>query len=196
MLTIFNGSNAEVLDEWIDKLTLPNSTAKLSNEQKIAFLETAERKVAGENRPALLKSSRERLAELYINIGQFEKAADCLGRLREAATTAEEKEKVLPALLKVYLSWQKPELVATLLENILLQKDLGQDSELISSIDDYMNKTAGTAEANAFLEAISAIKIPQSRTEWREQFRRWMTQHHRAQQKQDELQQQANQPGS
>lgn len=181
MLKIFNGSDAEALNEWIDKLSSPNSTAKLSNEQRIAFLETAERKVAGESKPASLKSVRERLAKLYVNIGQFEKAADCLGRLREAATTPEDKEAVLPALLDVYLLWQKPELVATILENLLLQKDLGPDSALIQSIDDYINKTADGAETNALLDALSAIRTTQRRPKWQQQLRLWLIRHQQVQ---------------
>lgn len=181
MLKIFNGSDAEVLNKWVDKLSSPNSAAKLSNEQRIAFLETAERKVAGENKSALLKSVRERLAKLYVNIGRFEKAADCLGRLSEASTTSEDKEAVLPALLDVYLLWQKPEHVAEILNNLLLQRDLGPDSPLIQSIDNYINKTAGKADATALLDALSKIKTTQRRPNWQQQLRSWYIRHNQAQ---------------
>ena len=52
---------------------------KLSDEQMMSLLETAERKASDEKKPQMLKDVRDKLAELYIKGGRFEQAAKCLG---------------------------------------------------------------------------------------------------------------------
>ncbi|MHC4912958.1 MAG: HEAT repeat domain-containing protein, partial [Planctomycetota bacterium] len=103
MLKIFKGSDAVVLDAWISRLGSQGAKAKLSDEQRISFLEIAERKAVGENKAEMLRSARERLAGLYAKSGEFEQAAEYLGMLRQVARSAEEKEAILAELLDVYL---------------------------------------------------------------------------------------------
>ncbi len=173
MLKIFNGSDADVLNQWIEKFVSEGSKVSLSDEQKISFLEIAERKAVGENKSEMLRYIRERLAKLYIKLSQFELAADYLGRLYEAAQTAEEKEKILPDLLDVYLRWPKIELATKLVENSLLEKDLDPNSVIIRSIDDYMSKSPDKATSNAVLEAMRKINTLQPRPMWQGQLRQW-----------------------
>jgi HEAT repeat protein len=175
MLKIFNGSDASVLSEWIDKFFSQNSQIRLSNEQKIAFLEIADRKI-GENKPEVLKNIREMLANLYIEMGQFEQAANYLGRLREATQTEAEKEAVLSQLVNVYLRWSKIELAVNLVENCLLQKDLDADNKVVRSIDAYLNAPdEGGADPNKVMDALGGIKgdAVQARPKWRNQMKRW-----------------------
>jgi len=76
MIKIFNGSNTDDLKEWIERLTAQNSKIKLSNEQKIAFLEIVQNTAVRENKPEMLKNVREKLPELYCKIGKVERAAE------------------------------------------------------------------------------------------------------------------------
>jgi len=174
MLKIFNGSDADVLNQWIDKFISESSKVSLSDEQKISFLEIAERKAVGENKPETLKNVRERFAEIYIKVNQFERAADYLGRLNEAAKTSEEKEAILSKLLDVYLRWPKVELAAKLLENCLLEKDLEPNSVIVRSIDNYLvNPPAGT-DPNAILKTLLVeAKVTQGRLKWEEKKKSW-----------------------
>jgi len=167
MLKIFNGSDSGILNEWMDKFTSQSSESKLSDEQKIAFLKIAEAKATGENRTNMLKSVREKLAELYKRIGQFERAADYLDRLYEAARTAEEREAILPNLLDVYLRGAKVELAADLVEECLVKEDLGPDNAVLGSINNYLSKPTG-ADPNAVLKALSGIKLSGPRPKWQE----------------------------
>jgi HEAT repeat protein len=175
MLKIFDGSDTSVLSEWIDKFFSQDSQIKLSDDQKIAFLEIADRKI-GENKPEVLKNVREMLAGLYIEMGQFERAADYLSRLHKAAQTEEEKETILSKLVNVYLRWSKVDRAAKLVENCLLQKDLDSDNKVVRSIDEYLiSVPEGGVDPNTVLEALGAIKIDtlQVRPKWRKQMKRW-----------------------
>ena len=173
MLKIFNNSDAGVLNEWIDKVVSQSSQSKLSDEQKIPFLEIAQRKAASENKPGMLKNVRQRLADLYIAIGQFERAAEYLGLLREAAQTMQEKEEILSKLVDVYLRWSKLELATNLVENCLLEKDLDPNNVVVRSIDNYLSDPVGDVEPNTVLKALAETKTPQDRPKWREQLKKW-----------------------
>jgi HEAT repeat protein len=175
MLKIFNGSDTGVVNEWIDKFFSQNSQIRLSDEQKTAFLEIADRKI-GENKPEALKNIREMLADLYIEMGQFEQAANYLGRLRESTQTEEETETVLSKLMNVYLRWSKIELAVNLVKNCLLQKDLDADNKVVRSIDAYLNAPdEGGADPNKVMDALGEIKgdAVQARPKWRKQMKHW-----------------------
>ena len=178
MLKIFTGSDAGVLNDWIDKLVSQNGKIKLSEEQKISFLEIAERKAVGENKPEMLKNVREKLVELCIKVGQFEQAAGYLGRLLESAQTGDEKTAIISDLLDVYLRWPKIELAAQLVENSLLEKDIGLDNAVIpSSINNYMsNPPAGTDPNAVIKELLAKIKPIVNRPKWEQQKKRWIDQ--------------------
>jgi len=176
MLKIFNNSDAAVMDEWIGKFISQNGESKLSDGQKTAFLEIAERRAIAENKPEILQKIRKELADLYTEMGQFEQAAEYLGLLRETALNMEEKDEVLSDLLDVYLCWPRMELAATLVENCLLEKDLDPNNPLIRSIDNYMSNPGNGVDPNALLGALSKVEIrdaTRDRPKWREQLKRW-----------------------
>ena len=173
MLKIFNSSDTSVLNEWTEVFISQNGQSKFSNEQKIAFLEIAERKAVSENKPEILKDIREKLASLYIQLGQFERAADYLGKLYEAAKTKKEKEEILPNLLYVYLRWPKMDAAAKLIENRLLEKDLSPDSAIVRVIEDYLNNPLPGAEPQAALKILFEIKVSEKRPMWQRQLKQW-----------------------
>jgi HEAT repeat protein len=170
MLKIFNGSDAGVLKEWIDKLTLPSSKVKLTNEQKIDFLKIAEAaKGNSENKPEI----RRKLAELYYETAQFEQAADYFGILYEIAQTPESKEAILSKLLDSCFKGSKLERVAELVRNYLTQEDLDPNSIIVQSINNYFINPPVGPEPNEVLKVLVAIKTPQNRPKWQQQLEIW-----------------------
>jgi len=174
MLKIFNGSNSGILNEWMDKFTSQSSKSKLSDEQqKIAFLKIAEAKATGENRTNMLKSVREKLAELYKRIGQFERAAEYFDRLYKTARTAKERETILPNLLEAYLKGSKAELAAELVQKCLEKEDLGPDNTVLGPINDYLSQPPTGADPNTVLKALSGVKLSVSRPKWQAWLKNW-----------------------
>jgi len=170
MLKIFNGSDAGVLKEWMDKLTLPSSKVKLTNEQKIDFLKIAEAaKGNSENKPEI----RRKLAELYYETAQFEQAADYFGILYEIAQTPESKEAILSKLLDSCFKGSKLERVTELVRTYLTQEDLDPNSIIVQSINNYFNNPPVGPEPNEVLKVLVAIKTPQNRPKWQQQLEIW-----------------------
>jgi HEAT repeat protein len=170
MLKIFNGSDAGVLKEWMDKLTLPSSKIKLTNEQKIDFLKIAEAaKGSSENKPEI----RKKLAELYYETAQFEQAADYLGVLYEVAQTPEAKEAILPKLLDACLKGSKLERAAALVRYYLAQGDLDPNSIVVQSINSYFSNPPVGSDPNDVLKVLFTIKTPQNRPKWQQQLKNW-----------------------
>ncbi|MHC4720859.1 MAG: HEAT repeat domain-containing protein, partial [Planctomycetota bacterium] len=173
MLKIFKGSDAVVLDAWISRLDSQGAKTKLSGEQRVSFLEIAERKAVGENKAEMLKSVRERLARLYAKSGEFEQAAEYLGMLRQVARSAEEKEAILAELLDVYLRWPNVEAASQLVNNCLLEKDLGPNNVVVLSIENYFSEPPATSDPGEILESLAQIKTSETRPMWAEQLQRW-----------------------
>ena len=173
MLKIFDSSDSGILNEWMDKFTSQNSKIKLSEEQKIAFLKKAETKAQGDNRTEMLKEVREKLAELYKRIGQFERAAEYLDRLYKTAVTSEEREAILPNLLDAYLRGSKLELSAELVRTCLSKEDLSPESAVLGSLNNYLSKPPPGADPNAVLKALSGVKLSGARPKWQEWLKNW-----------------------
>ena len=171
MLKIFRNSDARVLNKWIAKFDSQNTKAELSDEQKISFLETAERKADRENKAKMLKNVRGKLAELYKRSGRFQQAAEYLGMLVKAAQSAEEKEAILAELMDVYLRLPNVEAATQLVENCLLEKDLEPNNVVVLSINNYLSRPPVGADANAVLKALAEIKT--TKPMWQAQLRRW-----------------------
>jgi hypothetical protein len=154
----------------MDKLTLPSSKVKLTNEQKIDFLKIAEAaKGNSENKPEI----RRKLAELYYETAQFEQAADYFGILYEIAQTPESKEAILSKLLDSCLKGSKLERAAELVRNYLTQGDLDPNSIVVQSINNYFNNPPVGPEPNEVLKVLVAIKTPQNRPKWQQQIEIW-----------------------
>lgn len=174
MLKIFKRSEAAVLAEWMAKFDSPTTKARLSDEQKASFLGILERKAVSENNLKMLKTVREKLAQIYSKIGEFERAAEYFGMLREAAETDEEQERILANLLEAYLRLPNVELAASLIDNRLLEKDLEPNDIVVCSIDSYLLKPPSGVDPNVVLGTLFAkIKCPEDRPRWAEQLKRW-----------------------
>jgi tetratricopeptide (TPR) repeat protein len=172
MLKIFNNSDANVIESWFDRIERP-AAGKLTDEQRIAFYEMAERKAVSESRSLIANSAREKLARLYSKAGQFEQAAEYLGKLRESAQTQKQKDVFLGQLLDVYLRWPRIDAAAWLLGNCLLERDLAADNILIRTVDTFWDNPSGGADPNAILEALRKIKPEQQRPLWEQNLARW-----------------------
>ena len=170
MLKIFDGSDSATLNEWMGKLFSENSKTKLTDEQKIAFLKKAEAKAAAE--PKMLESVIEKLAELYYTIGQFERAAEYLDRQYKAASTAGEKDAILPKLLDASLRGSKVDLAAKLVGECLVKEDLSPDNAVLDSISKFLNKPSG-AEPDTVLKALSRVKFSGARPQWQQWIKNW-----------------------
>lgn len=189
MLKIFNGCDVNTIENWVGNFDSQTSRPfdgstvlttgstqgrqKLADEQWISFLELAQRKAVADNRDEMTMAIRERLARLYSKTGQYEQVAECLGKLRESAKTAEQEDAILGQLLEVYLRWPKVEAAAWLVGNCLLERDLGADSVVVRSIESFWDNPAGGADPNAVLKVLREIKPAEQRPMWEQQLARW-----------------------
>ncbi len=176
MLKIFKRSIADVMDEWLAKLTAEKAQSRISDEQMTAFLEMAERKADGESKLEMLKTVRQSLADLYIASSNFERAAECLGKLREAAKTEQEKEEILNKLLEVYLKWPNVKNAADLIHNSLLEKDLDSNNIIVQSINAYLTVPPEGGDPNALLEELAKIQVSEPRPKWLYSMQLWSSQ--------------------
>jgi len=173
MLKIFKAVEADVLDKWIARFSSQDMKGRLSDEQMVSLLETAERKASGEKKSQMLKDVRSKLAELYIKGGKFEQAAKCLGLLREAAESPEEKKVILAQLLDVYLRWPNLEAAKGLVANRLLEGDLDPNSVIVRSIESYLTAGGGSADPNVVIRALMQVETPEVRPMWAGQVEHW-----------------------
>lgn len=174
MLKIFNNSGAEVLEKWMGKFDAEGAKVKLSGEQMTSFLKIAERKIDAKKNPGVLRDIRSRLVDFYRKNGKFEEAADYLGTLWEAAQNPEQKKPITGELLDVYLRWPEIDRAAKLVNNRLLEGDLGSGSVIVTSIDNYIGNHPDGTDPNVVLKALLAkIKTTESRPNWTEQVKRW-----------------------
>jgi HEAT repeat protein len=187
MLKIFNNCDVNVIEDWIGRFNSQAGKGKLSDEQYVAFFELAERKAIAEHASgnkadtersdgpasAMVRTSREKLAQLYAKAGQFEQAAEYLGKLRGSAKTAEQKEAILGQLVDVYLRWPKMAAATQLVGNCLLEKDLGNDSAVIRSIDAFLDNPSEGSDPNVVLKSLRRIKSADQRPLWHQHLARW-----------------------
>jgi HEAT repeat protein len=173
MLKIFNGCDANTIESWVGKFYSQSGRNKLTDEQLVSFLELAERRVVVEDRNETVRAVREKLAPLYSKAGQYEQAAEYLGKLRESARTPEQKDAVLGQLLEVYLRWPRVDSAAWLVGNCLLERDLSPNSAVVRSLDSFLDNPAGGADPNAVLKALRKIKPSEQRPMWEQRLARW-----------------------
>lgn len=176
MLKIFGSAGADVLNVWVKKLASEAAMVKLSDEQKTAFLEIAQRKALSEGKVQMLGNVREKLALLYKQAGEYERAADYLGKLYEMAETAEEKDKRLQDMLDVYFKWPRIDLAVKLVQDHLAKGDLDPASALACSIEAHLSEPPTGVDPNAVLEALAKIEAGPSRPVWQARLKYWAKQ--------------------
>ncbi len=173
MLKIFNSCDVNAVGGWLEKLGPEAAREKLTEEQWVSFLELAERRAVTEERSEMVRTVREKLARLYIGSGQFERAAEYLGKLHQTAQAPEQKNAVLGQLVEVYLRWPKLDSAVRLVGNCLLERDLGANSAVVRSIDAFFDKPSGGVEPIQVLKAFREIKPAEQRPLWQQQLARW-----------------------
>ncbi len=175
MLRIFKRSEIDALKEWMARFDSESAQNRLSNDQLISFLEIVRQKAVNENIKDMLGSIRARLARLYAERGEFEQAMEYLQSVCEDAQTRDEKEAALSDLLILYLQLAKIQEAATIVKKCLLDRDLGSDSMIVRSIDEYLGKLSAPADGNVLLAALKKINVGglETRPMWKEQLNRW-----------------------
>ena len=172
MVNIFKGSDAGIVNGWVEKLTA-ESNAKLTDQQKIGFLTTAVEKAESENKAQMLKDVRVRLAALYRKAQEYEKAEECLKKLRSTATTPEQKTEVVDDLLDLYFAWPKTNLAVTLVAVTLAEKDLEADGILLKALDKHLAEPAKGVDPKVVVAQLAKIKTPEGRKKWEKWLEGW-----------------------
>jgi len=176
MLKIFKlkDTDAAVLNGWLGKFGSSNSKLKLSDNQMLLFLQIAERKALSEKNTQMLKDVRSRLVDIYKKSGEFDKAAEYLGFLRESAGSAEEKEAISVNQLDVYLKGAKIKAATDLVGISLLEGDLDPNSRIVGLIDDYLANLPAGVDANSILTEFTKLESPEGRVKWQAQLKKWV----------------------
>lgn len=183
MLKIFKRSDVETLEKWLVRLDAKLKEGKLSEEQMLSLLETAEGKVAAEKKTKMLRDIELKMARLYKKNGDYERAAKYYGAVLNinSGQDKREKESILAELLEVYLRWPKIEQAKELINNRLLEEDLSADSQLINTIDFYFGNPPAGNDPNSLVESLSQLQIPEKRPKWTEQIQKWSAQFNKPQ---------------
>ena len=174
MMKIFAGAEPGVVKVWVERLAGADSQSRLSHEQRINFLETAERRLTNDNGAGGLARTRALLVPLYLDAGQFEKAAACLTRWQEAAGGETNDSQLRAARLETYLRWGKPEEVAALLAGVLRKGDIDPNDLLLQRLDAHMSKPPDKADPNDVLVALTKVEIPETRPKWEQWLKSWV----------------------
>ncbi|MBN2455880.1 MAG: hypothetical protein JXB29_04985 [Sedimentisphaerales bacterium] len=176
MLKIFErpGCDFNVLQKWFNNLVgQQSSSAQLSDEQAISFLEITEKKVDAQEHLSMLSRVKNELAELYTKTGLFDEAVERLAFLYKYAQTQQQKQQILGRLVSVHLSQPNLNSVKNLIENCVLEKDFEPNNVVLEVINSYFNNPFGRAEPNDVLNTMQAVKIDQDRPNWQQRLRDW-----------------------
>ena len=171
MLRIFNDSDANILRDWTNRLTVEQN--RLSDSQKIAFFKIAEAKAGIEDKPQI----REILADLLLNTKQYEQAANYYDELYNTAQTPQKKEEILPKLLDSCLRCSNIELLRKIVtENLSKEKIISPDNIVIQSIDNYMNDASVVTDKDEILKSLDSISVPDN-ADWQKYLQQWKNIH-------------------
>lgn len=175
MLKILKRSDSAVIYDWLPKLEAKTADGQLTNEQILLLLETAEAKIAQDKNTKMLRDVQVRLSKVYTSTGNFKRAAKYIGNLLQSETTDTDKDARCAELLSVYLKWPNMELASQLLSNKLLEKDLGEDSPITASINNYLTDLPSGADPNAVLAPLRKIQSA-DKPKWNSQLQKWSQQ--------------------
>lgn len=175
MLKIFRRSGTESMAKWMGEFEAPATQNRLSVERKISFLTLVEQKALGENKPALLKEVRKKLAESYVAANNTQQTIEYLTLVVGAAGDDGEKEGVWSELLGRCLERSNFELAGEIVANYLLNKDLSHESAVAQSIEGYLKEPPSGADPNALLDRLSKVEVKdvEGRPGWSELRKKW-----------------------
>jgi HEAT repeat protein len=127
MLRIFEDSDCKLLAKWIE----PLETRNIAPVRMIAFLEIVERKAQAENNTDLLNTVRQKLAALYAQTQQRDKAKQYYGDLIKSDNQSVfQADQMRAELLRLYLDDGQIKLAASLITNRLLEDDVDDASPI------------------------------------------------------------------
>jgi hypothetical protein len=177
MLKVFKRSQAVILEAWMVQFNASNGNSKLSDDQKVSFLEMAEQKAVSENNSRMLYDVSQKLADLHLRSSKYEQSARYLGFLYDSVKSQSEKDRILPDLLAVYLRWPNVDRAAGLIDNSLLRGDLGPKSAVVVTIDEYLNTEGAEVEHGKIVgNVLSLVKSGKGKSVWQDQVKRWAEQ--------------------
>jgi len=181
MLKIFKRSDAETIEMWFKQLQARSADNKLTDEQMLSFLETAEGKISAEKKDSLLRNIQEQMAGLYKKRADYERAAKYYGILLKSNPPLNDKEKetYMGELLDAYLKWNNIESARQLITNRLLASDIDAGSPLANTIGNYFSSLTADSDPNVLLGPLKQIKTNEERPFWTAQLKKWSEQYKR-----------------
>jgi HEAT repeat protein len=154
MLRIFEDSDSKLLARWIE----PLETKKIAPVRMIAFLEIVERKAQAENNNDLLNSARYKLAALFIQTQQRDKAKEYYGDLIKSDNqNVFRKEQLRAELLQLYLNDGQLSLAGSLITNRLLENDVDDASPIGQVLISFVQTSP--QHAPELLDVLQHIKL-------------------------------------
>jgi HEAT repeat protein len=176
MLKILQRSDLAVLTDWRPKLDALAAAAKVVVDQRIAFLTLMELEAKSENKADVLKDTRTRLAQLYVESKNLKQASEYWKMLLDAAAPGEERQQTQGQLLRAYLGSGSLDQAADLISKGLSAKDLDLRStgSVAKVIEEYLNSPA-TTDPGVFLGMLQQIKVsdPNTQQAWRALLNGW-----------------------
>ncbi len=176
MLKIFKRGDLATIADWQTRIEQKYNEEKLSDSQMISFFEIAETKAAEQKDSKILNDVQVRLAGLYRKTADFEKAAKYFGLAMKNASDPQGKEAFLASLLEVYLRWPKLDLAVQLINNRLLEQDLGIDNPVAGVLNDYLASPPAGTDSNTLIGPLRKINIPAERPLWSAMTQKWSEQ--------------------
>jgi tetratricopeptide (TPR) repeat protein len=162
------------LAEWISRFD-SDADIKLTIDRKTAVLEMAEEKAGVENNAAILTAVRKRLAGVYNEQGQFDKAAQYYGMLVDTASGAD-RDALLAELLEVRLKSKQFDAVGQMVANRLLEKDLDANDILIARIGKYLGGSQNKNDKALLVKSLGGVGSVAGKTKWQQQLAKWRKQ--------------------
>jgi HEAT repeat protein len=154
MLRIFEDSNCKLLAKWLE----PLETKNIAPVRMIAFLEIVERKAQAENNSDLLNTARYKLAELYVQTQQRDKAKEYYGDLIKSDNqNVFQKDQIWAELLQLYLNDGQLKLAASLITNRLLVDDVSDASPMGQVLISFIQTSP--QQAPELLDVLQHLKL-------------------------------------
>jgi len=162
MLKIFEGADIELLSQWTGQI------GTVEPVRQIGFYEILEAKARAADNPELVKNVQKQLAGLYAESGDFHQARKYLADVIKQEADPQEKERLTAELLQLFLKNRQTDAVKSLVENQLMERDIGSDSSLGQVLLDYVKAESG--DSQALIGELGEIKPAKSadRPKWQE----------------------------
>jgi HEAT repeat protein len=175
MLNVLKRADLTVLSEWMVKFDPTNVGGRLSDERRLSVLKIAEQRFSEAGKADMLRTVREWLAQSYSASGDFEQAAKYWGTLYSTASSAEDKQAIVPNLLDARLRAANVPMAAGIVNNCLLQNDLDPNGPIVEVIDRFLQEPPEGVDPNAVLgQLLDQTEQPaEARPGWQRVLSRW-----------------------